>query len=440
VVGAPDYLVFAHQPFPTSTFPIHLPAASKPAALICATMETYRPSRTLFRIPGVTWKMPGSGHRLHHGHTLDSVRIPGIHLLPDKVRNHLVAVTGEFIGTFLFLLLAFSGTQIANAASNGQILANPASAIIPNTGVLIYISLSFGFSLTVNAWVFFRISGGLFNPAVSLAMALIGAVPWVRAGFMIISQIVGAIAASAVVKGLFPGPLLVTTALGPDTSIAQGLFIEMFLTAELVFTIFMLAAEKHKGTFISPLGIGFSLFIAELSGVWYTGGSLNPARSFGPDVILGKFSNYHWIYWVGPALGAILAAAFYRFVKLLEYEHANPGQDVDLDTEHFREETEHLKEAIKEIKQSARQGAERSSGDDTTLPTTDNVQSTPANSAGRSQHQHTTANNTTLFQALEGGQGTTTSTPLPNDKKHDANTVPRDAYNVEDGGIPATKF
>ncbi|KAL8766277.1 MAG: hypothetical protein Q9209_006909 [Squamulea sp. 1 TL-2023] len=106
----------------------------------------------------------------------------------------------------------------------------------------------------------------------------------------------------------------------------------MFLTAQLVFTIFMLAAEKHKGTFIAPVGIGLSLFVAELSGVYYTGGSLNPARTFGPCVILRSFYHYHWstkLYWVGPILGALLASAFYKFIKILEYETANPGQDFD---------------------------------------------------------------------------------------------------------------
>lgn len=55
----------------------------------------------------------------------------------------------------------------------------------------------------------------------------------------------------------------------------------------------MLAAEKHKGTFLAPIGIGLALFVAELGAVMFTGGSLNPARSFGPDVVLGKFDNYH---------------------------------------------------------------------------------------------------------------------------------------------------
>lgn len=82
-------------------------------------------------------------------------------------------------------------------------------------------------------------------------------------------------------------------------------------------------------TFIAPVGIGLSLFIAELSGVYYTGGSLNPARSFGPCVVVHTFENYHWIYWVGPLLGSLLASGFYKFIKMLEYETANPGQDFD---------------------------------------------------------------------------------------------------------------
>ena len=76
-------------------------------------------------------------------------------------------------------------------------------------------------------------------------------------------------------------------------------------------------------------GIGLSLFIAELTGVYFTGGSLNPARSFGPAVVDHQFSGYHWIYWLGPILGSIVAAGFYKFIKILEYETANPDQDMD---------------------------------------------------------------------------------------------------------------
>ncbi|KAI4127634.1 MAG: hypothetical protein LQ347_004526, partial [Umbilicaria vellea] len=273
-------------------------------------------------LPGMKHTPASSGSSQH------SHRIAVFNFLPDRVRNHFVAMCGEFAGTFLFLFFAFSGTQVANTNQTGA-TATATAAQVPNTSQLLYIALSFGFSLAVNAWVFFRISGGLFNPAVSLGMCLIGAVPWVRGVFVVISQILGGIAAAGVVSALFPGDLLVRTNLAAGTSVVRGLFIEMFLTAQLVFTIFMLAAEKHKGTFIAPIGIGLSLFIAELSGVYYTGGSLNPARSFGPCVVLHKFAFYHWIYWVGPILGTLLACGFYKFIKALEYETANPGQDLD---------------------------------------------------------------------------------------------------------------
>ena len=102
---------------------------------------------------------------------------------------------------------------------------------------------------------------------VTLGLCLIGAVPFPRGGLVVIAQMLGGMAAAGVVSTLFPGPLAVTTTLSGGTSKAQGVFIEMFLTAQLVFTIFMLAAEKHKGTFLAPVGIGLSLFIAELAGM-----------------------------------------------------------------------------------------------------------------------------------------------------------------------------
>lgn len=62
-------------------------------------------------------------------------------------------------------------------------------------------------------------------------------------------------------------------------------------------------------------------------GDYYTGGSLNPARSLGPDVINRSFPGYHWIYWVGPMLGSLLASAFYRILCFVRWERINPGQD-----------------------------------------------------------------------------------------------------------------
>jgi aquaporin related protein len=83
-----------------------------------------------------------------------------------------------------------------------------------NPPTTIYVALSFGFSLLVNAWIFFRISGSLFNPAVSLAMCLVGQVSPVRAVLATIAQFIGGIVAAAMTDALLPGPLNVATILG----------------------------------------------------------------------------------------------------------------------------------------------------------------------------------------------------------------------------------
>ena len=176
-------------------------------------------------------------------------------------------------------------------------------------------------------------------------MVLIGAITWVRGLLLFATQLVGGIVAAYIVSALFHGKLAVSTMLGGGTTIAQGVIIEMILTAQLVFTIFMLAAEKHTGNFIAPVGIGLSLFIAELTGqsaphslifskintvtgVFWTGGSLNPARSFGPAVAIHTFHSTQWIYWVGPLAGALLAVLLFRLIKSLEYESANPDPEL----------------------------------------------------------------------------------------------------------------
>ena len=175
---------------------------------------------------------------------------------------HLESGSANFERDKMFLLFAFGGTNAVNVNPRGGD-ALPAD-LATDPARLLFISLAFGMSLAVNAWVFFRVSGGLFNPAVALAMVLVGSVGYVRGLLVVLAQIVGAIAAAAVVAGLTPGPLKVGTALAGGTSVARGLFIEMFLTAQLVFAIFMLASEKHRATFIAPVGIGMSLFIAAM--------------------------------------------------------------------------------------------------------------------------------------------------------------------------------
>ncbi|THV45321.1 hypothetical protein BGAL_0503g00060 [Botrytis galanthina] len=243
--------------------------------------------------------------------------------IPQKVRGHVVAVIGELIGTTAFLFIAFSAAEVALASANdnkGDKVSYETKSI--STTQILFIAFGAGISLVVNAWTFFRISGGLFDPAVSIALFFVGAIDLTRCVLLCIAQCVGAIAASAMAYGLYHGGLHTATTLKPGMSPAQGVVLEMILTCQLCFTVLMLAAEKHEATFLAPLGIGLSVFIGELAGVFWTGGSMNPARSLGPAVITLSFPSYHWIYWVGPIAGAGLASIIYKLIKALEYETA----------------------------------------------------------------------------------------------------------------------
>lgn len=193
----------------------------------------------------------------------------------------MVAVLGEFVGTFLFLFFSFAGTQVSNTP-----MAAPGSP--PNTSNLLYSSLCFGFSLTVNVWAFYRVTGGLFNPVVcrgplmafstvkeltmyrqvTLALCLVGGLSPLRGLLLVPTQLLAGIASAGVVSALFPGPANFGTRLGGGANTAQGLFIEMFLTSQLIFIIIMLAVVKHKGTFLAPVGIGLTFFVCELVGTF----------------------------------------------------------------------------------------------------------------------------------------------------------------------------
>ncbi|KAH8742772.1 aquaporin [Diaporthe sp. PMI_573] len=157
---------------------------------------------------------------------------------------YAVEISGEAVGTFLFLLMALSAAQVAN--SDTSYVGDNIHPGDINLTQLLYISLVFGFSLAVNVSIFARVSGGLFNPAI-------------KGIFLTSSQILGAVVALAVVKGIFPSTYVIQTKLGHDVTIAQGLLIETFLTM--------------------------------LPGIYYTGGSLNPARTFSPDLITLDFGT-----------------------------------------------------------------------------------------------------------------------------------------------------
>jgi aquaporin related protein len=116
----------------------------------------------------------------------------------SAIRGHFVAAAGEFVGTFFFLFTAYLGHAMSV------------------------------FGLLVAAWILYRVSGGLFNPAVTLGMIITGTLPTIRGLVLFPTQIIGGICAAAVVSCIIPVDIAtVQTTLAPNMSVAQGLFLEM---------------------------------------------------------------------------------------------------------------------------------------------------------------------------------------------------------------------
>ncbi|KAI5452324.1 hypothetical protein NCC49_000886 [Naganishia albida] len=238
----------------------------------------------------------------------------------------LHAMYGEFLGTVVFLMIGMAGVQATvtdlsiNQNGNGNGTAINGSDAARLMG-LFYISSAFGISLYATANIFYRFTGSIFNPSVTLALMLSGAITPGRMVVTAIAQLVGGIVAAALLDALTPGELSVSCQLGFGTTRTQGLFIEMFCTAALVISVLMLAAEKSKLTPTAPLGFGFMLWAVELFSVGIH------RRSCQHGAGVRGFSSYHWIYWVGPTLGSLLATAFYFLLKFIKYWEINPGQD-----------------------------------------------------------------------------------------------------------------
>ncbi|KAG8779138.1 hypothetical protein FRC12_024612 [Ceratobasidium sp. 428] len=123
-----------------------------------------------------------------------------------RLHEDLCAAALEFIGTTLWLMLAFGGIQASSFAN--QIQTGDVDGI-PTDTHLIYVSASMGLSLLVTVWLFYRVTGGVFNPAISTGLLLIGAIGPVRWMLYCIAELVGGIAAAAIILALVPGPLAV---------------------------------------------------------------------------------------------------------------------------------------------------------------------------------------------------------------------------------------
>jgi len=210
-------------------------------------------------------------------------------------------VTVEAIGTFI---LTFIGA--------GSIIATQGNT-------LIVIALAHGIALAIAVSAAMNISGGHINPAVTLGMLATKRISVQHAAVYIVFQLIGAIFAGYLLMAVFPKTLGTAVnwgapGLGPQTSVAQGILFEAVMTFILVFAVFGTAVDSRAPK-IGGFGVGLAIAIDIMAGGPFTGAAMNPARAIGPMVASLNFTNWY-IYWIGPILGAVIAALLYHYVVL----------------------------------------------------------------------------------------------------------------------------
>ncbi len=232
------------------------------------------------------------------------------------------AVAAEFIATGLFVFIGTGSVVVLRATMlDGSNAAFPPGFVM---SVAIAHGMPFMFLVAATA----RISGGHINPAVTFAAAATGKIKVSTAGLYIGGQLIAAILGSLLLKAVIEGPF--ELGLGAHAINAQlvdgasaGLVIEAVLTFVLVFVIFATLMDPKGLAHVAPMAIGFTVLVGHMAGFPLTGASMNPARSFGPAVVANVWDD-HWIYWLGPLIGAAIAALIYEFVFLQREEEDSP--------------------------------------------------------------------------------------------------------------------
>lgn len=221
------------------------------------------------------------------------------------------AAVAEFFGPFALVVAGVGAIISTQNLSDG--------------GNLVAVALAHGLAIGLMIAALGHISGGHFNPAVSISMLATGEIGVTRAVAYIVAQLLGGVAGAGVLTLVFPalgeigrnnpGVNLGVPALGPDVTVAGGLIMEAVMTFFLVLVIFGTVVDGRGPKGIAALAIGLAITMDVLTGGRITGAAMNPARAFGPELVQQDFTNW-WIYWVGPIVGGLIAAFAYKYIWL----------------------------------------------------------------------------------------------------------------------------
>jgi len=208
-------------------------------------------------------------------------------------------LTAEFLGTFI-IVFAGTGAIVIDRFSGGAI-GHPG------------ISLVFGLVVLAMIYTFGDVSGAHFNPAVSTAFALAGRFPWKELPSYAASQLLGALAASGVLKLLFPAdPTLGATL--PAGSEAQSFVMEVILTAILMTVVLNVSTGAKEKGITAGIAVGAVIGFEAMFAGPVCGASMNPARSLGPAIVSGNLQHL-WLYPIATVLGACMAVPLNSYIR-----------------------------------------------------------------------------------------------------------------------------
>lgn len=216
-------------------------------------------------------------------------------------------VLAEFLGTALFVFIG-AGSVVANAVTNGGVTS-------------LGIALAHGVGMAVLISSLMHISGGHFNPAVSLGVFVAGKIDGKTLGRYVAAQLVGGIVGAALVRLLFNEASVRAVSAGTPhlsltISFVQAVGLEALLTFFLVSAVFGTAISSHAPK-IGGFGIGLAIFVSALVAGGLTGAALNPARALGPAIIAWTF-HAQGVYWIGPGIGGAAAGLVWKLFLLPE--------------------------------------------------------------------------------------------------------------------------
>jgi len=212
----------------------------------------------------------------------------------------------EIVGTFIFVFAICSAATVYSGPNKlvGIVgLGQLAMAVL---------GLVHAFVLTALVYAINARSGAQLNPAVTIAFLVSRKMRGKVAALTIACQVLGAVIGAAVVYSMFGSDMAASVVLPKDGNAIRALILETVMAFILVYVV--LATTRSKDFKIAPLAgvaIGFTLGFNFMLGGPISGGALNPARAFGPALIVWNF-DYQWIYWVAPILGGIIAAGLYK--------------------------------------------------------------------------------------------------------------------------------